>query len=415
MEGTFKNWVPGKLFGFIKPDDGQPDLFVHKSTVPTGEELTPGARVSFEIEISDKGRLKATSLTIIAPGPPVEQSSGRVRFWNEHGFGFVEQDGGRGDVYVNQAAIRPSLEQNRRSTRPTIQDSRPYLCEGDLVEFSVLRSEKGLQAGDLVVTGWSAPADPWSAFADTGPPGWLESLAELAEKEPWDYKHTKASEPLPILRSYVRYTFRRLTEMDGGVAVSGDGQAAAFNTGLVTPNQEEIYGLFRGNPRTGRQPWKLAGFKKASEWALIDKFGSKLPPLANYFDDPSVLLYDRRCELYINIDHVMEQIGRFPDKVQSNLYQARQLLVSAEATTKKRVYRNYKTAIPQYYRDKGREGSVQLLLPICLEDPGRADLALVVDKTEAGNAYRGSTVLTLDMAYNNARLLSRPDVEWLQP
>jgi hypothetical protein len=58
---------------------------------------------------------------------------------------------------------------------------------------------------------------------------------------------------------------------------------------------------------------------------------------------------------------------------------------------------------------------VQLLLPICLENPARADLALVVAKNEAGNAYRGSTVLTLDMAYNNARLLARPDTEWLQP
>ncbi len=137
--------------------------------------------------------------------------------------------------------------------------------------------------------------------------------------------------------------------------------------------------------------------------------------MANYFNDPSVLLYDRRCELFINIDHVMEHIGRFPKHLQANPYVARQLMISAEATTKKRVYRNYKAAVPQYYRDKGGEGGVQLLLPICLENPARADLALVVDKSEAGNAYRGSTVLTLDMGYNNARLLSRPDTEWLQP
>ena len=203
--------------------------------------------------------------------------------------------------------------------------------------------------------------------------------------------------------------------MTGGIGLSGDGQAAAFNTGLVTPNQEEIYALFRPNTRIGRQAWRLLGFKKASDWDLIDKFGSSPPPLANYFDDPSVLLYDRRCELYINIDHVMEQIARFPKHLQANPYVARQLMISAEATTKKRVHRNYKTAVPQYYRDKGREGSVQLLLPICLENPAQADLALVVDKNEAGNAYRGSTVLTLDMGYNNARLLSRPDTEWLQP
>ncbi|NLT48515.1 MAG: DUF3825 domain-containing protein, partial [Clostridiales bacterium] len=27
--------------------------------------------------------------------------------------------------------------------------------------------------------------------------------------------------------------------------------------------------------------------------------------------------------------------------------------------------------------------------------------------------YRGATILTLDMAYNNARLIAKPDVFWL--
>lgn len=30
-------------------------------------------------------------------------------------------------------------------------------------------------------------------------------------------------------------------------------------------------------------------------------------------------------------------------------------------------------------------------------------------------AYRGHTVLTLDMAYTNARLVARPDSDWLLP
>lgn len=76
--------------------------------------------------------------------------------------------------------------------------------------------------------------------------------------------------------------------------------------------------------------------------------------------------------------------------------------------TQQRVYRNYKTAIPQFHR-----GEIQLLLPLCLERPDRADLALVVSRV--GDCYRGDTVLTLQMAYNNARLLTRPDREWLTP
>ena len=45
---------------------------------------------------------------------------------------------------------------------------------------------------------------------------------------------------------------------------------------------------------------------------------------------------------------------------------------------------------------------------------GSADLALVV--SEVGDTeYRGHTVLTLEMAYTNARLVARPDSEWLKP
>ncbi len=401
MEGTFKGWLPGKAFGFISPDDGSPDIFVHQSAVTSAHQLKAGARVGFEAQETEKGR-SAVGLTLLTPQTaPVKLGRGRVKFWYERGFGFIAPDDGGADVFVHLSVL-PREEQG-------------YLCEGDVVEFSVLRGTKGLEACDLSVVGWTKPSDHLAAFADMGAPGWLDKLAGPAEKEPWDYKHATAPEPLPILRSYVRYTFRRLEEMEGGIGVSKNGESAAFNTGLVTPNQEDIYAFFRRNPRAGHQPWKLHGFKKASDWDLIEEFGSSPPPLANYFDDPSVLLYDRRCELFISIDHVMEQIARFPKHLQSNTYVARQLLISAEATTKKRVYRNYKTAVPQYYRDKGGEGSVQLLVPICFEDPARADLALVVDKAEAGDAYRGSTVLTLDMAYNNARLLARPNNEWLQP
>jgi hypothetical protein len=40
-------------------------------------------------------------------------------------------------------------------------------------------------------------------------------------------------------------------------------------------------------------------------------------------------------------------------------------------------------------------------------------MALVVEDFDA--FYRASTCLTLDMAYNNARQLARPDKDWLQP
>src|SRR5262249_10496580 len=154
-----------------------------------------------------------------------------VKFWNELGWGFVQPEDGSADVFVNLAAIRP----------------KTHLCGGDIVEYLATMGEKGLQANIARVVGWTSPSDPWDAFVDTGPPGWLQGLATLAENEPWDYKHTKAPEPLPVLRSYLRHTFRRLTEMDQGIAYAKEGRLAAFNTGLVSPHQEEIYCLCRAN------------------------------------------------------------------------------------------------------------------------------------------------------------------------
>lgn len=45
-------------------------------------------------------------------------------------------------------------------------------------------------------------------------------------------------------------------------------------------------------------------------------------------------------------------------------------------------------------------------------DESRIDLALVTEKTPSGN-YQGHTILPLEWAYNNARLITRPDSDWL--
>jgi hypothetical protein len=68
--------------------------------------------------------------------------------------------------------------------------------------------------------------------------------------------------------------------------------------------------------------------------------------------------------------------------------------------------RSYRIAVPQYYR-----GRIQLLLPLYLRDAQRADLALTLQKR--GEWYHAATVLYPDWAYRHARLLTRPNSEWL--
>jgi len=239
----------------------------------------------------------------------------------------------------------------------------------------------------------------------------LHALKSLAMDENWEYTKTANTHPLPILYNYLIHTFTRIQEEN---KIAEKDNYSCFNTGLVTENQEEIFMLFTRN-RT-RDSWKFIEFCKESSNDLT-KF-NPLPNRASYFTDPSELIYDTRLELRINIDHIVndpDNFVRFPEDIQKlSIHQLINTFNGAVVHANKRVKRNYLTAIPQYYRGKYfPKGQLQLLLPLCLKDPSKADLALAVYKQE--NTYSGRTCLTLDMAINNARLITRPDDEWLKP
>ena len=62
--GTVKWFNPTKGFGFIQPETGGPDVFVHISAVEQAglRQLNEGQRVSFEIERGRQGKTAATKL-----------------------------------------------------------------------------------------------------------------------------------------------------------------------------------------------------------------------------------------------------------------------------------------------------------------------------------------------------------------
>jgi CspA family cold shock protein len=57
ITGTVKFFNTEKGFGFIAPEDGQKDVFVHYSAIKSNgfKNLVEGDRVEFSIEKSDKG------------------------------------------------------------------------------------------------------------------------------------------------------------------------------------------------------------------------------------------------------------------------------------------------------------------------------------------------------------------------
>lgn len=62
--GKIKFFNDKKGFGFIKPDDGGSDVFIHISNVHNGiEDLREGDSVSYEVRDGKKGKPEAHNLT----------------------------------------------------------------------------------------------------------------------------------------------------------------------------------------------------------------------------------------------------------------------------------------------------------------------------------------------------------------
>lgn len=242
----------------------------------------------------------------------------------------------------------------------------------------------------------------------------LRKLAQMAKSEDWDFKDERyrdESKPFPILYNYLNFTYDRLKE-EGKLAFSPDGTAMCFNTGLQTDLDNDIYAFFIKNMIPGKQPWYLVKFCEPHDRELA--VFSKLPDIAEYIDNASDLIFDSKLlPIRVNYEHIIrDNRERFSSVVDYDEYELRQSVESAIKRVEERVRRNYKIAIPQYYPVKSENISkIQLLLPLCLKSPHKADLALVVSRE--GNAYIAKTVLPLDWAYMNSRRIVRPDADWI--
>jgi len=62
--GTVKWFNAAKGYGFIQPDDGTKDVFVHISAVERAgmASLREGQRLSYELERGSQGRVNAANL-----------------------------------------------------------------------------------------------------------------------------------------------------------------------------------------------------------------------------------------------------------------------------------------------------------------------------------------------------------------
>jgi len=277
----------------------------------------------------------------------------------------------------------------------------------------------------------------------------LRELEKLALDERWEFVDSPANpeRPLPILHHYLLHTFGRLF-LEQKVVVTEDCQMAAFNTGLVDARYESIYALF--SPNEHDIPWKLDGFCIPGDGFLgqtLSRNFNPLPQPAHYFSKPAELFYDTGAgSPDIDWNHVViDRLSRYPTefledhwpagidmldsstmseeeaeaywvrvgeavKADDQLYRRIMNRVKdAIALSTKRTASNFRTAVPNYYP---KIKQMTLLLPICLVSDEITDMALALEKTPSGK-YLGHTMLPLDWAYLNARLVCRPGSDWL--
>ena len=273
-------------------------------------------------------------------------------------------------------------------------------------------------------------------------------LKNMALKERWYYKRQDPANPYPILTNYLKYTFIRLLK-EGNKILTCD-QYASFNTGLVNELYEPIYALFVKNDRQASPKWQFKNFCIAGQGRdgkILSSNFKHLPERAHYFNNPSDLIYDSKAEPpQLDWEHIiLKNVERLPtDFIQENkpadfllqdtsrmeqaakieYYSALAQAIKCDKRTYraiknrfeeslnlalKRVEWNFRTSIPIYYPTRN---SISLLLPLSLMNESQIDLALVVEKTQSGN-YLGHTILPLDWAYSNARLIARLDSNWL--
>lgn len=238
--------------------------------------------------------------------------------------------------------------------------------------------------------------------------------------EKWSYA---GKNDFGILKSYLYFTFEKLwqerevaDEIDKQKYIYMDDKIACFNTGLYDKTWQPIYFYCVKNPIEGFQDWRFTSFYNSYTIKYSDISNNVVNDLqrASYFENPSALIYDVKLDIVPQWDHILydeENFLRIPEQLRANGKEFCQNLISgAIVSVKKRIEANYKTVVPQFYNEK-----IQLLVPLYLTNPEKPDLALVLSMSDDGMVYYGHTCLTTEMAYNNARLIARPDSYWLQP
>ena len=280
----------------------------------------------------------------------------------------------------------------------------------------------------------------------------LGTLATAAAPEKWNYPGEGVGKAgrYGVLRDYLASTLVRVRATDA-LAVAADGSLAAFDTGLSTPMDEELYAVL--SPTGADIPWHLDGFATAGSGELGARLSATLPQLparASYLESiddivlraEAMVIPDYRSLLSAGLDrlpqgfvsqlvagtgaeallaglseaqapaahaHAMRDLARAIADEPGRFRRACRALEDAIELSRARARRSYRHVAPAYDAARNR---MLLLLPLALVDDAHADCALALELMPSG-AYQAASVVSLSRAYACARVVSAETPAWL--
>lgn len=233
----------------------------------------------------------------------------------------------------------------------------------------------------------------------------IDALAKMAEEEVWTIN---PEEPNSVLFKYILGTFKQCY-IQNKILYAHDQSHCCFNTGLLTPNGNDILCVFRKNDWENAQPWALKFFADKTERRYMDLF-SEIPNLATYTENFEEFYFNPDYEIIISTDHILDDNWeRISAVVPLDKPIVKSLLVGVIEEAKIKIKRNIRLVVPQYYHNE-----IMYLLPIRIPIPNNqyVTMALAIELTQS-NKYRANTIFTKEMAYEKARLLMKPESNWL--
>lgn len=226
------------------------------------------------------------------------------------------------------------------------------------------------------------------------------------------------------LKNYLNYTFVRLVELEqlenGKHFVhSADGNWVTFNTGLQNQHGADLLATFQKyTQKIGAltkifPDWVFKGCYTSTEINYRNHFGISSPSIAWYSNDSRDYIFDISYDLQTEVfEHIFDRAKERAGLPGCSDEVVRNYLRGAMENIIPKIRRNYKVAIPVYYVEEKR---MQILLPFMPANNESGVSCFLVERDDINKIYRIKTIFDLDHAYFSARLITRPDKDWLNP